>query len=297
MSDTPWHKRYHSDALSGFQGLSLELRGAYQTILDLLYDRGEPLVDNERLLAGYMGVSLRKYRAVRDQLLAAGKIHRLPNGRLSNSRFDKEREKTLKTSRKQAENGSRGGTKKSENQKKANKNNSAAQPTLEPNPSLPEARSQKPDNNKPKPEAISEPNVSQRGDDAVRLVEVFDQCRVEVFGKNQRRLSPHGTDHRTATAWLMAGVKPTELRNVVKPIMIQRKAKGQGPPDTLSYFDKPVQREIVAARPNQIDWRLMEVRRRAERLYVADRPDEGSALLQLADRDLDAAYRQAAEVA
>ena len=49
MSSNPWHKRYHSDALNGYMGLSLEERGAYTTLLDLMYQSGEPVIDNERV--------------------------------------------------------------------------------------------------------------------------------------------------------------------------------------------------------------------------------------------------------
>jgi uncharacterized protein YdaU (DUF1376 family) len=141
MSDNPWHKRYHSDALSGYMNLTLEQRGAYTTILDLLYDRGEPIQDNERLMAGYLNVSLRKYRAIRDQLVGMGKIFINEDGLISNKRFEKEREKTLKTSRKQAENAKRGAEKKAEQQKKDNKNNDTVQPTIEPASNLPDTRS------------------------------------------------------------------------------------------------------------------------------------------------------------
>lgn len=123
MSKYPWHKRYHSDALNGYMSLSLEERGAYSTVLDLLYDRGEPILDNDRLLAGYFGVSVRKARAVVEALIAKGKIYRVEGGRLSNARFEKERENELKTSRKHAENGSNGGRARAANAKKANKNN------------------------------------------------------------------------------------------------------------------------------------------------------------------------------
>src|SRR5690606_35991665 len=74
MSGRPWHKRFHSDALSGYLDLTLEERGAYTTLLDMLYDRREPIVENERLLAGYLGVSVRKARSVIDALIAKGKI-------------------------------------------------------------------------------------------------------------------------------------------------------------------------------------------------------------------------------
>lgn len=118
MSRRPWHRRYHSDALSGYLPLSLEERGAYTTILDMLYDRGEPLAYNERLIAGYMGVSIRKARAVIDSLVEKGKLIIKPDGRISNRRFEKERENELETARKHAENGAKSARKRAENELK-----------------------------------------------------------------------------------------------------------------------------------------------------------------------------------
>jgi len=142
MSANPWHRRYHSDALAGMLSLTLEERGAYQTVLDLIYDRGGPIMDNERLLAGYMGCSIRKWRSLREVLIAKGKLV-AADGHLSNSRAEKEIENDAKTRRKLAENGSKGGHKKAENSEKANENNQTEPALLEQNPSLlPEARSQ-----------------------------------------------------------------------------------------------------------------------------------------------------------
>jgi len=151
MSANPWHKRYHSDALNGYMGLSLEERGAYTTLLDLMYQRGEAVVDNERLIAGWMQVSLRRYRVLRDGLIRTGKIIRLDDGRLSNARFEKEAENFSKTSRKRAENGSKGGVKSAENRKSLNVISDEGQQELQQNSSYtracqkPEARCSDPD--------------------------------------------------------------------------------------------------------------------------------------------------------
>lgn len=136
MSARPYHKRYHSDALAGFMALSLEERGAYQTLLDMMYDRQGALVDNERLLAGYMGVSIRKWKSLRETLIAKGKIHLTQDGLISNSRVEKELENDAKTTRKLAENGSKGGRKKYENAKSPNENNDDGLAPLEQDPSL-----------------------------------------------------------------------------------------------------------------------------------------------------------------
>lgn len=139
MNDRPWHKRYHSDALAGYLSLSLEERGAYTTLLDLLYDRGRPFPDNDRLIAGYLGVSPRKARAVVQSLLEKGKLYRTDEGELSNRRFDKEMGSAEEIARKHAENGAKGGRTRAERAKKPNKNNAADQAGLKP---IPEARSQ-----------------------------------------------------------------------------------------------------------------------------------------------------------
>lgn len=141
MAGNPWHRRYHSDALAGMLSLTLEERGAYQTVLDLIYDRGGAVHDNDRLLAGYMGCSLRKWKALRESLLAKGKLT-ATDGFLSNSRAEKEIENTLKTARKHAENGAKGGRNKAENLKNVKENNASDLAGLGNGSSLLEARSQ-----------------------------------------------------------------------------------------------------------------------------------------------------------
>jgi uncharacterized protein YdaU (DUF1376 family) len=129
--------------------LTLEERGAYQTLLDMMYDRGGPLIDNERLLAGYMNCSIRKWRQLREQLLEKGKICITKDGHISNSRARKEIENASKTHRKLIESGAKGGRTRAENEKKPNENNGSGQASLKPassdtqaiRASLPEARS------------------------------------------------------------------------------------------------------------------------------------------------------------
>jgi uncharacterized protein YdaU (DUF1376 family) len=112
MSDEkdPWHKRYHSDALTGYRGLNLEQRGAYTTILDLLYDAGEEtLAPTDRWMAGQLDVSVRKWRTLRDELQALGKLIVYPDGRISNKRYLRELGKRRALSAKRAEAGAKGG--------------------------------------------------------------------------------------------------------------------------------------------------------------------------------------------
>lgn len=93
MSRRPYYKRYPSDWLAGVMVLSAEQRGVYDTIIDLLYDRGRPIKDDPKELARICGCSSpRHFRTVRDRLVELGKIARV-DGTITNARFERERAK------------------------------------------------------------------------------------------------------------------------------------------------------------------------------------------------------------
>lgn len=121
MSGRPWYKRYGAAFVHGSLGLTLEQKGAYSLCLDLIYDRGGPIPDDARWLAGVCGVSLRKWSSLREALVAAGKLVEI-DGHLTNHRAEKELETAAKTARILAENGSKGGLKRAENAAEANEN-------------------------------------------------------------------------------------------------------------------------------------------------------------------------------
>lgn len=115
MSRLEWHPRYHRDALDGMERMSLEDRGAYTTLLDMMYDRAGPVPDEDRMIAGKMLVSTRAWRTIRARLIEAGKVEVVdtPKGpALINDRAREELEKQTNRSRKNAESGAKGGRKK-----------------------------------------------------------------------------------------------------------------------------------------------------------------------------------------
>ena len=85
----PYYKRYPSDFLASCEGMTLEQKGAYSIILDLIYARDGDLVDDPRLIAGILNCSVRKWNSLRDDLIAFGKL-RAEDGFLRNSRAEKE---------------------------------------------------------------------------------------------------------------------------------------------------------------------------------------------------------------
>lgn len=65
----PFHRRWHGDALGGYELLSLELRGAYTTLLDQMYDRGGPVRDDPHHVCGWLRCDVRVWRRIRAALV------------------------------------------------------------------------------------------------------------------------------------------------------------------------------------------------------------------------------------
>jgi uncharacterized protein YdaU (DUF1376 family) len=124
-----WYKRSGADFIHGTMMLTLEEKGAYSLCLDLIYDRGGPIPDDARWLAGVCGVSLRKWNAIRDHLISLGKII-VENGLLSNSRADFELLSASLSSRERAESGAKGGRKRAEKEAQPKGNNDLTQAEL-----------------------------------------------------------------------------------------------------------------------------------------------------------------------
>lgn len=76
----PWHKREHGKALGGMRGLSLELKGAYNVLLDYMYDQGGPVPLDERRLCGELECDVRVFKRVIGELIAAEKIRLWSDG-------------------------------------------------------------------------------------------------------------------------------------------------------------------------------------------------------------------------
>lgn len=114
MSPSPWYRRFPDNFIAGTVGLTLEEKGAYSLVLDLIYVRGGPVPDEARYIAGVCNCSVRKWKAIRQRLIDLGKIEAV-DGVLLNHRAEKELENAAKTAQERAESGSKGGNKTAEN--------------------------------------------------------------------------------------------------------------------------------------------------------------------------------------
>lgn len=87
MAQIKWYKRDPSEALNGMMELTLEERGAYNTVLDLIYSRDGNLPDDDRFVAGWLRVDLRVWRRIKATLIERGKLY-VEAGILRNKRAD-----------------------------------------------------------------------------------------------------------------------------------------------------------------------------------------------------------------
>lgn len=84
-----WYKRDAAAALEGMRILTLEERGAYNTILDLIYDREGNVPDDDRFIAGWLGCPLQRWKKLKASLVVFKKLT-IVNGKISNPRAEKE---------------------------------------------------------------------------------------------------------------------------------------------------------------------------------------------------------------
>lgn len=94
MGKLRWYKRETGAALSGMMELSLEERGAYNTILDLIYDRDGDLPDDDRFISGWLRCDVRVWRRIRARLIDLKKLI-VEDGKITNLRATSEIDRAL----------------------------------------------------------------------------------------------------------------------------------------------------------------------------------------------------------
>ncbi len=94
MKRENFYRRDPSKALSGMIGLSLEERGVYNTVLDLLYSTWRPLEDDRAFIANWCGCAVQKLNPIIRRLLDKGRLITFDEGGrvyLSDEAFEAER--------------------------------------------------------------------------------------------------------------------------------------------------------------------------------------------------------------
>jgi uncharacterized protein YdaU (DUF1376 family) len=117
MNGLPYYKAYPRDFIQGTIGMPFEVKCAYRVVLDLIYMQGGNLPDDARYISGVLGCSVRKWKAIREALIDAGKIQ-VVEGCLINERADREIEALTKLQEKQRENARKSGDNSRETSRK-----------------------------------------------------------------------------------------------------------------------------------------------------------------------------------
>jgi uncharacterized protein YdaU (DUF1376 family) len=143
-SHRPWYKHYPADFIAGTVAMTAEEKGAYIVVLNLIYDRGAPLVDDPQWLARVVGCSTRRWKQLRESLIEHGKVFITEDGKLFNKRAGQQLESDAKESEIFRESGAKGGKKAAEIRRNSSDNSGLVVNGLVQNSEhIPEARSQK----------------------------------------------------------------------------------------------------------------------------------------------------------
>jgi uncharacterized protein YdaU (DUF1376 family) len=90
VKEFPWYKRFASDFIAGTVMLQADEKGVYSTLIDMMFDRRQPIEDSPQDLARICGTSTRRFGIILRKLLDLKKLFRTADGRLSNARFEEE---------------------------------------------------------------------------------------------------------------------------------------------------------------------------------------------------------------
>jgi uncharacterized protein YdaU (DUF1376 family) len=89
MGTLKWYKRDPKAALHGMIGLTLEEKGAYNVILDLIYINDGRVLDDPKQICVWLNCDPRRWKRIRAALIDAGKLY-IHGGYLRNERADDE---------------------------------------------------------------------------------------------------------------------------------------------------------------------------------------------------------------
>ena len=143
--------------------MTLEQKGAYSMVLDMIYDYGGPIPDDSQWIARVCGCSTRKWNQIRQFLIDRGKIH-VGDGMISNDRAIKQLLSGGEEHDKFVINGAKGADKTNEKKASLKNNNGLAEkgPTPSVQPSGRHTRCQTPESEEdipPTPNGVSPPPV------------------------------------------------------------------------------------------------------------------------------------------
>lgn len=216
MNALPYYPRYPRDFFEGTAGMSLEEKGAYGLVLDLIYMMGaRGLPDDPQYIAGQLGTSVRKWNSLRKSLIERGKLHS-KDGIISNKRADKVKIKQRSYQDNQAEN-ARG----------SSKNNALAEPS---------------------PTYRKEPNTEPNkiDDDSAGAGLTFREKVLVAAGHDASGLTANGRTIGGRAEFAEFDKARNDLslseNETLEVVAETAERKRDGPPGSLKYFIEPLRK-------------------------------------------------------
>lgn len=242
----PYYPMYPRDFYEGTQRMTLELKGAYIMLLNLIYTRNGPVDDEDGYLARYVGCSIRKWQKLRLELIGHGKII-VENGMIRNSRADEELLKRASYQDQQRENRSR--PNKNSDLESPSKT-TRAKPEPEPDITSSSSCSDGLDVDDPKPEATppAAPPARQPVSAEVMALPIWqrDPWSKAIFAAAGPGLADPDKDYRVwldlsarLSRWKLAG---WDLDADVLPVIVAKtdKVRSGGPMWTFKFLEDDI---------------------------------------------------------
>jgi uncharacterized protein YdaU (DUF1376 family) len=229
MGKLRWYKRDPVAALEGMSNLTLEERGAYNTVLDLIYARDGKVDDDDRFIAGWLRCDVRVWRRIKSKLLELKKIY-VVDGSIHNPRADEEVDEGLQRVASVSEASRTKGIKSGAARRK--------------NKDLDEPKHEPTTNTSTTTTRCSEPRGSDAGASLKPAEPIFTDSKHELWGEGPAILATLGVPERGARGnigrWMKAAkddagavlsaIKRARDQRVQDPIPWITRAISTGPP-------------------------------------------------------------------
>lgn len=183
MGALKYYKRDPDKALSGMMRLSLEERGAYNTVLDLIYSNDNRLADDDRFICGWLRCDLRVWRRIKHSLIAHEKIY-IEDGFIRNFRATSVIDEALSSSLSLSEANRIKGIKSGEARRK---NNHLVEPGVEPKTNLLITKAKARIEEKDSPSLL--PLTVQHTDPVAEAVSLFNETSRAINGSQCSRIN------------------------------------------------------------------------------------------------------------